>query len=67
MTTDTNEYKPVIPKWVAQILELEKKHNNIHYPFKCSGQTRKEWDKWKKSYSRKLKYARMNGWIVGEE
>lgn len=62
--TDKNLYKPVVPVWVGDILAKEKKYNNIHYPFKCSGKTRKEWDKWKTRYSRKLKYARLNGWIV---
>lgn len=28
---------------------------------------RKEWDEWKYRYSRKLKYARLNGWIVEED
>lgn len=62
-----NLYNPVVPKWVAEILEYEK--NRHHLPFRHfpSGQTRKDWEKWKESYSRKLKYARLNGWTVLDE
>ena len=59
-----DKYIPEVPKFVAEILEQEKKYNNIHYPFKCSGETRKQWGEWKSKYSRKLKYARLNGWTI---
>lgn len=61
-------YKPVVPKWVGEILELDKLKRQDQYigPL-CSGQTRKEWDTWKRKYSRKLKYARLNGWVVEED
>lgn len=52
-------YVPVVPKWVAEILEAEKRQD----PFASHGRT-KIWREWKRSYSRKLKYARLNGWIV---
>jgi hypothetical protein len=52
-------YRPVVPKWVAEILERQKRQD----VFATLGRT-KEWDEWKRRYSRKLKYARLNGWIV---
>lgn len=55
-------YKPVVPKWVAEILERERNQD----VFASHGRT-KAWDKWKRSYSRKFKYAKLNGWIVGED
>lgn len=59
------EYKPSVPQWVAEILELDKRRRQSQYSGKiCSGQTRKDWNDWKDSYSRKLKYARLNGWVV---
>lgn len=60
-------YKPIVPKWVAEILDHEK--NKGHLPFKHypSGQLRKDWNDWKYRYSRKLKYAKLNGWIVEED
>lgn len=56
---DDEDYKPVVPAWVAEILQNQRqqKHPAHH------GMT-KEWDEWKRRYSRKLKYARLNGWIV---
>lgn len=57
-------YQPVVPAWVANILSFEKQTGNIHHPDKARGQTQKDWQEWKRRYSRKLKYARMNGWIV---
>lgn len=55
-------YKPVIPFWVAKVLEKEKQQvPNPEIPYA------KEWREWKKRYSRKLKYARLNGWIVEED
>lgn len=61
-------YKPVVPKWVAAILELDKKRRQNQFSGSiASGQTRKDWEKWQRQYSRKLKYARLNGWIVEEE
>lgn len=56
------EYKPSVPKWVGEILRRQKQQD----PFAYLGHT-KEWDKWKRSYSRKLKYARLNGWTIEEE
>lgn len=61
-STNQDLYKPVVPKWVGEILE-KKKMGDIH-PY--GGRT-KEWDEWKYRYSRKLKYARLNGWIVKED
>jgi len=62
------EYKPVVPKWVAEILELDKRRRkNLYSGSIVSGQKRKDWDEWKHRYSRKLKYARLNGWIVEKE
>lgn len=54
-----NHYKPVVPKWVGEILEKQRQQDalaTIGYS--------KQWDEWKRKYSRKLKYARLNGWIV---
>ncbi|KOP82246.1 hypothetical protein ACFFHH_12735 [Cytobacillus solani] len=59
MKSNNNLYKPVVPKWVAEILDEQKKQN----VFAAHGRM-KEWDEWKRKYSRKLKYARINGWIV---
>lgn len=55
-------YKPVVPKWVAEILKRQKQQD----VFATLGKT-KEWDLWKRKYSRKLKYARLNGWIEEED
>jgi hypothetical protein len=55
-------YKPIVPKWVAEI--LENKQKGLIHPY-CG--RRKEWDDWECRYSRKLKYARLNGWIVEGE
>lgn len=64
----TTDYKPVVPKWVAEILLYEKNIGHTQFSHFPSGQLRKDWDKWKRSYSRKVKYAKLNGWIVeGEE
>lgn len=60
--SDNSTYKPVVPEWVSDIL-WKKKENN---PFATRGYS-KEWDKWKRKYSRKYKYAMLNGWIVEEE
>ncbi|MED1010767.1 hypothetical protein [Bacillus mycoides] len=62
MNSSEKLYKPVVPKWVAEILQRQK--NQDH--FATMGQT-KEWDAWKRKYSRKLKYARLNGWIAEED
>jgi hypothetical protein len=59
---DERTYKPIVPKWVADILEKQKKQD----VFATLGHA-KEWDDWKRKYSRKLKYARLNGWIVEGE
>lgn len=61
-------YKPVVPAWVGEILEKDKKRRQSQFngPI-ASGQTRKDWDDWKYRYSRKLKYARLNGWIVEDD
>jgi hypothetical protein len=65
---DNEEYKPVVPQWVARILELDKKRRQDQYRGSlASGQERKDWEEWKHRYSRKLKYARLNGWIIEEE
>lgn len=52
-------YKPIVPRWVAEIIYREQKQD----VFASHGKT-KEWDEWKRKYSRKLKYARLNGWIM---
>lgn len=66
MTNDN--YKPVVPKWVDEILKLDKLRRQGQYSDSlCSGQMRKDWSDWKDRYSRKLKYARLNGWIVKDE
>lgn len=68
MVNDKHSYKPVVPKWVAEILELDKKRRQDQYRGSiAAGQEKKKWDDWKRRYSRKLKYARMNGWIIEEE
>lgn len=54
-------YKPVVPKWVGEILQRKKNQD----PFATHGRT-KAWDEWKYRYSRKYKYAKLNGWIVDE-
>lgn len=53
---EMNMYKPIVPKWVADILTKQREGN----PLATIGHT-KEWDKWKR------KYARLNGWIVEED
>lgn len=58
---DTN-YKPVVPGWVATILQ-DKKAGKMHYK---AGKS-KQWDAWKESYSRKYKYAMLNGWISEDD
>ncbi|MEK5205214.1 hypothetical protein NST55_28640 [Bacillus sp. FSL R10-2789] len=52
-------YKPVVPDWVGEILQKKKNQD----PFATMGYS-KEWDKWKRKYSRKYKYAKLNGWAV---
>ncbi|PGZ46441.1 hypothetical protein COE56_24875 [Bacillus anthracis] len=54
-------YKPIVPKWVAEILQKKKNQD----PLASLGHS-KEWDEWKYRYSRKYKYAMLNGWIVEE-
>ena len=56
-----NVYKPIVPKWVGEILERKRKQDI----FATHGH-QKEWDEWKRKYSRKLKYAKLNGWTVEE-
>lgn len=58
---DTN-YKPVVPDWVGQIL-TDKKAGKMHYKAGLS----KQWDEWKYRYTRKYKYALLNGWITESE
>lgn len=58
----TDSYKPVIPQWVAEILENKKK--GLIHPY---GGRKKEWDNWEYRYTRKLKYARLNGWTIEKE
>ncbi|GLI90483.1 hypothetical protein [Bacillus subtilis] len=55
-------YKPVVPKWVSDILWKEKNND----PLAALGYT-KRWREWKRRYSRKLKYARLNGWIAEDD
>ena len=68
MDNSRDTYKPAVPAWVADILERDKKRRQNQYSGSlCSGKTRKNWDEWKYRYSRKLKYARLNGWIIEED
>lgn len=61
----TELYKPVVPAWVGELLEKDKKRRQNQFSGSvASGKTRKDWVDWKYRYSRKLKYARLNGWIV---
>lgn len=61
------DYIPAVPEWVAEILELDKLTRQDQYSGSiASGQKRKDWHVWKKKYSRKLKYARLNGWTIEE-
>ena len=55
-------YKPEVPEWVGEILRLQQQQD----PFSYHGHT-KEWDELKRKYSRKLKYARLNGWTIEGE
>ncbi|PGF05278.1 hypothetical protein [Bacillus toyonensis] len=55
-------YKPVVPEWVARILEKKKQGD----PLATLGYS-KEWENWKRKYSKKYKYAMLNGWIVEGE
>ncbi|ATO28917.1 hypothetical protein RA13_13650 [Bacillus atrophaeus] len=57
-----SNYRPSVPRWVGDIL-LKQKNQDV---FATCGKT-KEWDEWKRRYSRKLKYARLNGWTIEEE
>ncbi|AYK63152.1 hypothetical protein [Bacillus subtilis] len=57
-----SNYKPSVPRWVGDILLKQKNQD----PFATLGET-KRWDEWKHRYSRKLKYARLNGWTIDEE
>lgn len=59
---DKTNYKPVVPSWVGEILQKEKNRN----PLAALANT-KRWEEWKSRYSRKLKYARLNGWITEDE
>lgn len=52
-------YKPVVPDWVGEILQKKKNRD----PLATIGHS-KEWDKWKSKYSRKYKYAMINGWTT---
>ncbi|MCU5596768.1 hypothetical protein [Bacillus wiedmannii] len=61
MNHSENLYKPTVPEWVAEI--LQKKNNRD--PLASLGHS-KEWDEWKYRYSRKYKYAMLNGWIIEE-
>lgn len=55
-------YVPEVPEWVAKILRKKQSGD----PLATIGHS-KEWDKWKSKYSRKYKYAMLNGWVVEEE
>ncbi|WP_124058338.1 hypothetical protein [Bacillus subtilis] len=57
-----SNYRPAVPRWVSDILWKQKNQD----PFATLGET-KRWDEWKRKYSRKLKYARLNGWTIEEE
>ncbi|MGY0106725.1 hypothetical protein [Bacillus velezensis] len=59
--TESN-YRPSVPQWVSDILWKQKNQD----PFATHGET-KRWEEWKRRYSRKLKYARLNGWTIEEE
>ncbi|MEC2463878.1 hypothetical protein P9X10_03025 [Bacillus cereus] len=55
-------YKPEVPEWVAKILAKKKRQD----PFATIGHS-KDWEKWKRKYSRKYKYAMLNGWTIEKE
>ena len=55
-------YRPEVPEWVGEILRRQQQQD----PFSYHGHT-KEWDEWKRKYSRKLKYARLHGWTIEGE
>lgn len=57
-------YKPIVPDWVADILDAERCSQNV--AFAIIGHTA-EWRDWKFRYTRKLKYARKNGYIRESE
>lgn len=60
-------YTPIVPMWIASILDNEKKFKNnpkMLYIIYGNKKEKAAWDKWKKHYSRKLKYARENGYII---
>lgn len=57
-----DSYKPEVPAWVAEVLAKKKRQD----PFATLGVS-KQWDEWKHRYSRKYKYAKLNGWKVKEE
>ena len=61
MTTE-EPYRPEVPEWVGEILRRQQQQD----PFSYHGRS-KEWDEWKRKYSRKLKYARLNGWKIEGE
>lgn len=61
MNNSENLYKPTVPEWVVKILQKKKNQD----PFATLGYS-KEWEAWKRKYSRKYKYAMLNGWIVEE-
>lgn len=57
-------YKPIVPDWVADILDAERRSQNVASAI--IGHSA-EWNSWKYRYTRKLKYARKNGYIRESE
>lgn len=61
-------YIPEIPGYAAKAIEKEK--NKGHLPpwdRQLHGKERKLFDEWSRHYSRKLKYARLNGYTIKSE
>lgn len=61
-------YIPKIPEFAAKALEKEK--NKGHLPIwdrELHGKEKVLFEEWIRRYSRKLKYARLNGWTIESE
>ena len=56
-------YVPCVPAYVDKYLKYEKQHD-VHALALCCGEEYKQYKLWKKRYSRKFKYAMLNGWSI---
>ena len=54
---EKQNYKPVVPKWVSEMVFLEKRNQLPMF-----GKELNKFSSWKQRYSRKYKYAKLNGW-----